>query len=383
MESLFGPPSEPVDILAFVNSAVEVRSGDLHSVQLPREDIMCECSVSDLRDYLSDAWNNPTISAHLLKSHEQSIVSLSSPSKPLKSKRRAHVGNSDALTPQVATLQRDLDEIELSSWKLKGDSVSFMRTSKNAEQNAFAQVISGPDSLDSSDGKAIITVTLYDKLSWGAGIVTRASQHALLSSQSLGHIFDLLRCPSDGLTMNSAQPISLSEEQLQPATNTDGCAICIDDIVYGDDLQMNYADKLLLHLQSISKASSMSKATTAIHQTPLSALSLRVNQPYWLLHHGNCEHFVVVDQIRLQHPSDALFGYPLMLQVTPPLLDLCRACSKVPALVSVVGDVRLGESPCLMCGPCWRNMGDRQGASQIIIPLPRSDFAPRDVLQAG
>lgn len=92
---------------------------------------------------------------------------------------------------------------------------------------------------------------------------------------------------------------------------------------------------------------------------------------------------MVVDQIRLQHPSDALFGYPLMLQVTPPLLDLCRACSKVPALVSVVGDVRLGESPCLMCGPCWRNMGDRQGASQIIIPLPRSDFAPRDVLQAG
>lgn len=134
-----------------------------------------------------------------------------------------------------------------------------MRTSKNAEQNAFAQVvrlmffyplvlvakviqISGPDSLDSSDEKAIITVTLYDKLSWGAGIVTRASQHALLSSQSLGHIFDLLRCPSDGLTMNSAQPISLSEEQLQPATNTDGCAICIDDIVYGDDLQMNYAE---------------------------------------------------------------------------------------------------------------------------------------------
>lgn len=64
-----------------------------------------------------------------------------------------------------------------------------------------------------------------------------------------------------------------------------------------------------------------------------------------------------------------------MLQATPPLLDLCRACSKVPAIVSIVGDVRLGESPCLMCGPCWRNMGDPLGGSQIVTPLSRSDFS--------
>jgi len=63
-----------------------------------------------------------------------------------------------------------------------------------------------------------------------------------------------------------------------------------------------------------------------------------------------------------------------MLQATPAFLDLCRACSKVPALVSVVGDVRLGESPCLMCGPCWRNMGDPQGACQIIPLLLPSDL---------
>jgi hypothetical protein len=34
------------------------------------------------------------------------------------------------------------------------------------------------------------------------------------------------------------------------------------------------------------------------HETPFSSLSLRLNHPYWLVHHGNCEHFLVVDQIR-------------------------------------------------------------------------------------
>lgn len=59
---------------------------------------------------------------------------------------------------------------------------------------------------------------------------------------------------------------------------------------------------LLRHLKTISKDTfPFTRATTSIHQTPLSDISLRVNQPYWLLHHGNCEHFVVVDQIRYRH----------------------------------------------------------------------------------
>lgn len=43
MESLFGPPSEPVDILAFVKSSVDVHSRDLDPVQLPTENIVGEC----------------------------------------------------------------------------------------------------------------------------------------------------------------------------------------------------------------------------------------------------------------------------------------------------------------------------------------------------
>jgi len=120
---------------------------------------------------------------------------------------------------------------------------------------------------------------------------------------------------------------------------------------------------------------------------------MRINEPYWLVHSGNCEHFLVVDQIRrvfgnfqvyvllfsnnlplsrLHHPSDPASGYPLTVQITPPILDLCRACGKVPALWSIIGDVRLGETPCLMCGPCWKSMGESDDAT--VLPLAEHSY---------
>jgi len=145
-----------------------------------------------------------------------------------------------------------------------------MRSSKNAEQNAFAQAVrpfcihmifpvsdviktSGSDSLDSSDVKAIITVTVYDRLSWGAGSVTRASQHALLSSQTLSDVFDLVPCPPNGLAVESASPTPPCEEQLQATTNTDDCVICINGIAYGNGSQTDYAEYVFLPFDPIHR----------------------------------------------------------------------------------------------------------------------------------
>lgn len=46
------------------------------------------------------------------------------------------------------------------------------------------------------------------------------------------------------------------------------------------------------------KRPAIEKSFTSLSQTPFNSLKLRLNQPYWMLHWGNCEHFIVVDQIR-------------------------------------------------------------------------------------
>lgn len=78
---------------------------------------------------------------------------------------------------------------------------------------------------------------------------------------------------------------------------------------------------------------------------------------------------------RMRHPADPpLAHYPLTTHLTPLLLDLCRACNKAPAVYTVLGDTRLGESPLVLCAPCWGWMGKPTGADAegvTVLPLPK------------
>lgn len=227
--------------------------------------------------------------------------------------------------------------------------------------------------------------------------MSRLSQHVFLSSNTLHDIYTAIPC------------ISKDYPQVTETAVDENCFILIEGKAYGDGGQNDYAGSayavvlfcwltcsrshLIQHLELSAKKKKpqleVTRADTSMKDTKLSSLSVRVGEPYWLVHQGNCEHFCVVDQIRYgqlfdlcldlhayrlcrrAHPSDPTAGYPLMIQTTPPILDLCRACTKVPATWSIVGDSRLGESPCTLCGPCWRSMGEPEDSEGIVaLPLP-------------
>ncbi|KAF5380604.1 hypothetical protein D9615_004584 [Tricholomella constricta] len=114
IESLFGPRSEEIDIPAFVRAAVELEAGSLDA-NVPSD--AAECDVQDIRDSLFDTWNNPSISAYLSKDHDHSLTSLYSTTKSAKPKRKVLLPAPDSLPPHIATLQRDLDAIKLTSCK--------------------------------------------------------------------------------------------------------------------------------------------------------------------------------------------------------------------------------------------------------------------------
>ena len=147
---------------------------------------------------------------------------------------------------------------------------------------------------------------------------------------------------------------------------------------------------------------------SCMYEQRFADLTVRVNEPYWLLHQGTCEHFLIIDSIRyvppqhyieisfthpdcplyytyhrMLHPSDPTQGYPLTLHITPPIIDLCMACSRVPAALSIVGDIRLGQSPFKICRPCWQLFGGKPPpgdstcsgsggrANVLVVPLPK------------
>ncbi|KAG5648604.1 hypothetical protein DXG03_003215 [Asterophora parasitica] len=337
IESLFGLSSDVIDIPAFVRAAAEIdratynRETALHTP---------ECSVDDLRTSLFDSWNSPSLSAYLSKDHDHVITSLYSTTKSAKPKRKTALLDPDSLPPDVAAFQNNLDAVKLTSWKLKIDSATFIRVSKNSDQNVLAQVKPSPEPsghLSDTDPQAVITVTIHTRSTWTPGYINRSSQHALLSNQTLGDLFQVIPCTSNEIVNKYAFTGTSNFENRRPK-GEDGCVICIENLAYGDGFgQGDYAQKLVEHLQTVSKdPPAITKAPTTIYETPLASLLLRVNQPYWLLHQGNCEHFLVVDQIRLQHAADVRSGYPLTLQITPPLLDLCRALPMTPSTTELI-----------------------------------------------
>lgn len=131
------------------------------------------------------------------------------------------------------------------------DSALFMRAPKNSDQNVLTSVkksspnlsSSGMDSDDSSQ-TAIISVTVYNRLTWSHNILSRSSQHALLASQTLGDLFEVIQCTSNEIPDEHLVDGELvgyhSSHTTQGST---GCVVCIEDKAYGDGMSgFDYAE---------------------------------------------------------------------------------------------------------------------------------------------
>ncbi|KAJ3936537.1 MAG: snRNA-activating protein of 50kDa MW C terminal-domain-containing protein [Lentinula lateritia] len=383
LASEFGPSSEPVDLKKFAQD-VAVLS---HSVQnstgseVNQTSISEECSVADIHNSLMGIWNSPKLLAYLYRTHDTAIASLHGNTSRLTKTRKKSAAASEPCNElqDVQQLQAKLDAIALSSWKLMPDAALFTRPPRNADYNTLTAIrVSDTDMdtpTDAIDSQVLITLTTHFKVHWRTSVLSKNSQHVLMASQTLGDLFEVMPCVSNEYPEEIVEDDKvIGYKETNGMNGSSGCVIVINDLAYGDALnEEDYADKLVKHLKITKSASTIKKAKTAMHDTPLSSLALQINVPYWLLHQGNCEHFIVVDQIRSKHSEDPVTGYPLTLYQIPASLDWCQACTKIPAVWSIIGDLRLEASPCLLCGPCWKSMGEptNEGDEVLAVPLPK------------
>lgn len=172
--------------------------------------------------------------------------------------------------------------------------------------------------MSSSTREACLTISVHNRLSWNQNYLSRASQHMLLASQSLGDLFETIPCTSNEIPEEILEDERILGYDNSEVPNSSGCAIYIEGVVYGDGQSEDDYAKYGLHVSSpksqglivrskltklvgnmpADKRPPIKKGATSMHETPFSSLSLHLHQPYWLLHQGNCEHFIVVDEIR-------------------------------------------------------------------------------------
>ena len=158
---------------------------------------------------------------------------------------------------------------------------------------------------------------MHNRVPWGPSYVNRSSQHVFLSSQTLQDLCRTIPCISNNLPTEAG-----FESEILTDDEGSRSAIYIEGLVYGDENSnkgcAEYAlfslyhlartnihfSKLMSQIEVLKKKPSFSvaKAPTSLKQTTFSSLSIRLNEPYWLIHQGNCEHFIVVNQIRYVVP---------------------------------------------------------------------------------
>ncbi|KAI0358449.1 hypothetical protein OH77DRAFT_1474071 [Trametes cingulata] len=414
-EAYVGPPSELVDVSAFVESGTELHEGSDEQEPLPvfsqsgvelpadvreaftslaqdeQDRIKAECCVDDLRISLEDIVQNPRLMGHVTRTHEATVHAIYETAEPSGRKKRKRTTLADPADEHqdVTALRLKLEATKLKCWPLTLHAASFIRPPRQHDHNTVINVKKVGASA-AAERDALVFVTVYNRQAWGQRILSRSSQHVLLSSQTLGDLYRALPCPSKELPEEIRDDAGLvtgyktSRDDDDMAVDVmDRGLVCVEGILYGDgETENDYARKLLDLLESLPEDNRQSLTEgPSMDSVKLSSLSVRLHEPYWILHAGSCEHFFTVTTIRLRHPTDPVAGYPITTQITPPLSDFCRVCTKVPAVYSIVGDIRLGESPYLICGPCWRWMGEPKDDSDVlVVPLPqhRAGWVPEE-----
>ncbi|TFL01480.1 snRNA-activating protein of 50kDa MW C terminal-domain-containing protein [Pterulicium gracile] len=341
---------------------------------------------------------------------------------------RRGVAKTTPMDPDIEKVKKKRG-ITLSSWDLPHESAYFIRALRTGETNGLLLPKPSPFPTTSPtlpSPSPLITLSIYTRPINPPGPCYRAKRHPTRTSS---HIFlsdntlDDLDKTIGTICVGRKVPVEVEDEdgvvvgyrpRKEEGEEWGGCVMVIEGNAYARKKHggtgTDYAENLTTHLSStLSLTNSTTPApfrtkapqgssiattlspTVSLTRSPLSLdevkfrdlEGLRVGEPYFVMHDGHCEHYWVVESIRLPHPLDpppttsppsslhphGSSQYPLTIHLSPLSLPSCRACTRAPARFAIVGDVRLGESPCVLCAPCWGEL--REGREEgVVVEVP-------------
>ncbi|KAG2226231.1 hypothetical protein INT45_003376 [Circinella minor] len=124
------------------------------------------------------------------------------------------------------------------------------------------------------------------------------------------------------------------------------------------------------------KQDKLNKYTRQIMQNvTFEDLNIRLNYPYQFLHQGDCQHVIMVHDIRMQSSQDPKrrSAYPYTTYNWQFTRYKCSMCSLYPAEFMTVNDILSGSSPCFFCQKCYGPFHfDKDGVQMF--PYSVSDY---------
>ena len=139
-------------------------------------------------------------------------------------------------------------------------------------------------------------------------------------------------------------------------------AIYLGDTIYIDTRSPHYVDYseeittfLDMHAGSLNRGLDAISKTGDMSKTRFIDLEVNVGLPYVFIHQGDCEHLIIIEQIRLFHPGDEprISNYPRQVFRGGPRRVACSICTEKLARWITFNDEEAPSSPCLFCFECF------------------------------
>ena len=93
-------------------------------------------------------------------------------------------------------------------------------------------------------------VSVYNRLTWSYNFVYRSSQHAVLSSNTLGELYNVIPCFSNEFSDESTMDEEIVGYESGPSKHPSGRVVVIEGTAYGDGLtETDYARYFFLFVQ--------------------------------------------------------------------------------------------------------------------------------------
>ncbi|XP_057699465.1 snRNA-activating protein complex subunit 3 isoform X2 [Corythoichthys intestinalis] len=250
--------------------------------------------------------------------------------------------------------------------KKKQDYKSTLKISKNRhelyadEQERLATTMN-PEAAENRvpEGDVILTVNVYYPATFEKFCYVRPHVTLLLlGSQKLTELRDAICCASDlqvyGEFSNNPDvaPDFVSKDHYKSAF------FFLEGVFYND---MRYPECRDISQTTITwaKANKFPSYTQAnMEDTTLVDLKVKVGFPYLYCHQGDCEHVVIITDVRLTHKDDCLDRtlYPMLIHKHRIATQKCAVCYTFIARWCTVGDQFAPSHPCLFCDKCFRKL---------------------------
>ncbi|MEQ2229713.1 hypothetical protein ILYODFUR_021673 [Ilyodon furcidens] len=272
----------------------------------------------------------------------------------------------DEVVPTNSTLKT------VTQRKKKQENKTSEKSSKNRHElyaNELDRLTVGrvPETEDDMipEGEVILTINIYFPGNFEKFNYIRPHMTLLMTgSHTLAELRDAICCVSD---LQVCGEFSSTPDMAPDFISKDlfkSAFFFFEGVFYND---MRYPECQDISSTTIKWTKSQnfpSFSQAKMEDTRFVDLKVKVGFPYLYCHQGDCEHLVIITDVRLVHKGDCLDRklYPLLIHKNRVLTQKCAVCHVFISRWYTTRDQFAPSDPCLFCDKCFRMLHyDKEG----------------------